>query len=325
MPALVTVGLVTWNSAAHLDRCLRALACQTHPAIELVVIDNASVDDSRERVCRQFPEALQIQNTANYGFARAHNQAIQAGQGAYYLALNPDVILEPEYIAHLVAALEQHPGCGAAGGKLLLDNGLIDSTGLFIDRKRRQYLRGNNQADAGQFDIAGEVFGLDGAAPLFRRAMIEDVAEDGQFFDETFFSYKEDVDVAWRARLLGWKAWYTPLARGVHVRTFRPGQRERGSRETRRYSVRNRYLLLLKNEFGPAWRRDWPRIVLYDLAILAFILLRERASLAALADLRRVWSATARRRKDIMRRKRVADAACLDWFSPPPLVGNPRP
>lgn len=313
-PPLVTVGLVTWNSAAPLDACLTALAGQTWPHLELIVVDNASTDDSLAQVQRRWPTAQVLANTENRGYAGGHNQALRLARGAYYLALNPDVVLAPEYVAQLVTALEARPECGAAGGKLLLAPGQLDSTGLFIDRRRRQYLRGHGEADRGQYP-AGPVFGLDGAAPLYRRAMLEEVAFEGQVFDEAFFAYKEDVDLAWRARWLGWGAWYAPEAVAEHTRTFRPGRRERGNTFTRRLSVRNRYLLLMKNEMPAGWRRDGLRILLYDLAILGYLLLREPRSLGALREAYQLWPVMRRWRADLAARRRVPPEAALEWHT----------
>jgi GT2 family glycosyltransferase len=306
--------LVVWNSADYLPACLQAIQGQTHPSIEVIVVDNASGDDSL-RCCASAAASVQlVRNPTNYGFARAHNQAISLAKGQYYLALNPDVVMGPDYVRLLVSALEADPRCGMAGGKLLSEPNLIDSTGLFLDRKRRQYLRGHRELDSGQYDQAGEVFGIDGAAPLYRQLMIDDVAENGHFFDESFVTYKEDVDVAWRARWLGWRAWYIPAATAGHRRTFRPGQRQRGNRDTRRYSVRNRYLALIKNETAEGWRRDWLRITIYDIGILTYLLLREQASLAALWDVYCLWPIMKRKHIELMRRRRATGKAMLQWM-----------
>src|SRR5438067_1361125 len=129
---LVTIGLVLWNSAEHLASCLAGMRAQTYPSCELIVVDNASADGSLSFLTPYDASARTVRNTSNLGFARAHNQAIALAQGQYYLALNPDVVMEPGYISALVCALEQCVDCGMAGGKLLLDPVLIDSTGLFL-------------------------------------------------------------------------------------------------------------------------------------------------------------------------------------------------
>lgn len=316
---LVSIGLVTWNSARYLSACLNAFARQHYGNSELIVVDNGSDDDSLQQVLRLCPIATVIRNGTNTGFCHAHNQAIGVSRGIYYLALNPDVEMQAGYIQELVRALEELEKCGSAVGKLLLasaDNSApqLDSAGLFLDRRRRQFIRGHGQLDQGQYDTAGEVFGPDGAAPLYRRTMLEDTRIEGQYFDESFFAHKEDVDLAWRARLFGWSCWYQPSALAFHHRSFRPGRRETISSDVKLHAVKNRYFLLMKNETSAGWRRDWPYILWYDLGILIYTCLFERSSLRALALL---WQARMRLkswRTDIRRRTRVSDREILGWF-----------
>lgn len=316
---LVSIGLVTWNSSRHLTACLAALGQQIHESLETIVVDNSSTDESLATVTAHLPGARIIRNATNEGFCRAHNQAIHLTQGSYYLALNPDVVMQPGYVAALVSALEESPQYGSAGGKLWLPREgdepvRIDSTGLFLDRRRRQYLRGHGEADRGQYDQAGEVFGVDGAAPLYRRTMLDDAQVDREFFDESFFAHKEDVDLAWRARLLGWRSMYVPEATAYHQRSFRPGRRTPMAPSIRIDAIKNRYLLLLKNESRLGWRRDGPRIAWYDLRILAYLCLFERTSLAAFARLRRQWARALEWRRQIWQRARVEPQQMLEWF-----------
>ena len=299
MKPLVSVGVVTWNSAADLPRCLEAIAAQSHPRLEVIIVDNGSQDDSLSIVAARCPQAVVVRNGGNAGFCRAHNQAIRVATGAFYLPLNPDVVMEPGYVATLAGALERLPAdYGSAGGKLLQSGSVpetgpprLDSTGLFIDRRRRQYLRGHGEVDRGQYQLEEEIFGVDGAAPLYRRAMLEDVTFQGEYFDESFFSHKEDVDLAWRARLLGWRCRYVPEAVAHHRRTFRPGVGKRRNIDAaiKLHGVKNRYLLLLKNESWRGLRRDAIPVAVYDLASLGYLLLKERTSLAALTLLRQAW------------------------------------
>jgi len=154
---LVSIGLVTWDSAVYLSGTIGALIRQSYRSTELTVVDNGSRDNSLEIVKHYCPEAATIQNATNTGFCQAHNQAIRASKGSYYLALNPDIEMEPDYILNLVHSLEQKRSCGTAVGKLLLLPGegsiyRIDSAGLFIDRRRRQFLRGHGDIDRGASD-----------------------------------------------------------------------------------------------------------------------------------------------------------------------------
>ncbi len=320
---LVSVGLVTWNSAVHLPSCLRALACQEHTNIELIVVDNASTDNSLSLVEQYFPSAKIIRNTSNTGFCHAHNQAIAASEGKYYLPLNPDVEMEKGYVSNLVQALENRKGYGSVAGKLLLKPcneypHRIDSTGLFLDRRRREYVRGHGELDEGQYDDPCEIFGVDAAAPLYRREMLEDIKIDGQYFDENFFAYKEDTDLSWRARLLGWRCYYQPLAVAYHLRTFKPNQKPNQRKvifpSVKVNAVKNRYLLLIKNETALGWRRVWFPILWYDLKIFVYICLFERTSLKAIGLLKEAWPQALAWRHEISRRTRLRPTDILQWF-----------
>lgn len=315
----VSIGLVTWNSERYISTCLRGLRQQDGVAYELIVVDNGSSDQSLARVQQELPDARIVSNPRNNGFCGAHNQAIRLARGEYYLPLNPDIQLQPGYLAAMVAALQSDPACGMAAARLYLGtpeepSGRLDSTGLFMDRKRRQTLRGHGELDTGQYACQEEVFGVDGSAPLYRREMLEDVMIDGQYFDETFFAHKEDVDLCWRARLLGWKCIYTPQAVAYHERQFRPGQRKNMASEIRLDAVKNRYLLTIKNETPAGWRRDWLPILWYDLKIVAYMLLLERSSLPALARAWRLRPTALVWRREIMRRRKAADDDLLRWF-----------
>jgi GT2 family glycosyltransferase len=315
---VVSIGVVTWNSEEDLAACLEGVAAQENPTLELIVVDNGSTDGSVDMVRKAYPAAVVLTNPENEGYCRAHNQAITLARGEFYLGLNPDVRLLPGYIERMVRALRDRPEYGSAVGKLWQttdhDPRLLDSTGLFLDRRRHQYLRGHGQPDLGQYDQAGEIFGVDGAVAFHRRKMLEDVAFEGQYFDEQFFSYMEDVDLAWRARLLGWKSWYEPSAQAFHRRRFKPGGRGRMEREIRRVAVKNRYLMILKNEGAEEWRRDRWRVRLYDLEILGYILLLEQSSLASYTLFREQKDRAQAWRREIWKKARAQTAERMDWF-----------
>jgi GT2 family glycosyltransferase len=309
---VVSISIVTFNSARELPACAEGLRQQTCGPLELIVVDNGSTDDSIEVARALLPSAAIITNGTNLGFARAQNIGISHSCGEFFMPLNPDVRLAPRYLERLVAALRSDAQIGTTCGKLLLDDSgagasqrLIDSTGLFLNRARRQYLRGHGEPDRGQYERSTEVFGACGAAPLFRRSMLEDVRVDGEYFDTDFFMHKEDVDLAWRARLFGWKAIYEPGAAALHRRSFRPGVRSPVGDELKAHAIKNRYLTIVKNEQLSNLLRDWPWMFGYDLGILAYLLVRERSSLAGIVALLRLLPDALRKRRTIMRRARV--------------------
>lgn len=316
---LVSVGLVTLNSESDIPACLHRLGDLRYPNLEVTVVDNGSSDRSVELVRQGWSAARLIENGRNEGFCRAHNAAIRVSRGKYYLALNPDVQLLPGFLERLVLALENHPRHGAAMGKLLRpsrdDPPILDTAGLMMNRSRHQYLRGHGEPDRGQYETAGEIFGADGAAPLYRREMLEDVKVQGQYFDEQFFAYMEDVDLAWRSRLLGWGSWFEPAAVAFHARTFKPGRRRAIPAPMRRVAVRNRYLMLVKNEGREEFRRDWWRVLGYDLGIWAYLLLFEQSSLGALGMLREQWDEGLAQRRIIWSRVKALPRERMQWFT----------
>lgn len=317
----VSITIVTWNSRLFIVSCLHSLSEQTLKDFEVTVIDNGSRDGTVELIEERFGRLFRlIRNGSNEGYCRAHNKGVAASTGKYVLTLNPDVFLAPTFLERMVQAISATGDIGSANGKLLRvgpssfeENGfrippgepIIDSTGLMMLPTRRQFLRGHMSKDEGQFDQMTEVFGPDGAAALYRREMLEDVRIDGQYFDESFFSHKEDVDLAWRAQLRGWKSVYAPDAVAYHVRGFKPGDRVGMSPEVKRHAVKNRYLMMLKNELLSTFLRDWLHILSYEIRILGYILLFERSSLRAYWDSIRLAPHALHWRKIIQRRRKA--------------------
>lgn len=319
---VVSVTIVTWNSGETIKSCLDALFNQTFTKIETIVVDNNSTDRTLE-ILRQYPFIEVLPQDSNLGFCRGHNLAIDKSRGKYVLPLNPDVVMTETYMANLLKAIESDPEVGMVSGKLLLSPantslptaGLIDTTGLFLKKTRQQYLRGHGRADSDAYNQSDYIFGACGAAPLYRREMLEACKFEGQYFDETFFAHKEDVDLAWRAQLLGWKSLYTPQAIAFHPRTFRPGRRQGLSEEIRMHAVKNRYLLLLKNELISTFLRHALPILFYDLKIFAYILLFEPSSLKGLLKVFTLAPTALRWRKFIMSHKKVDDNYILIWIN----------
>ena len=144
--------------------------------------------------------------------------------------------------------------------------------------------------------------------------MIEDISFDGEFFDEDFFAYREDADVAWRAQLMGWKCLYVPEARGWHVRRVTPERRKELPAEINWHSVKNRFLMRMKNAGGQLLLTLLPQMLLRDLLIIGYAVLLDRKLLSALIfpikNWRRLWA----KRKWIQSRRRVPNRDLMKWF-----------
>jgi GT2 family glycosyltransferase len=188
-------------------------------------------------------------------------------------------------------------------------------TWLDIEKKRRQVCYAQFLPDHEQDSSPRFVFAIDGAAMLLRRTMLEEIQVEGEYYDEDFFAGKEDLDISWRAQLCGWKCLYVPSAIGSHFRTFTPRDQRSGiSRALKAGSIRNRYLLMLKNDLVKHFVRHFPHIAIYDLKILAYILLYEPSSLEGYAQALRLVPRALQKRRVIMNRKKVDDAYILQWF-----------
>jgi GT2 family glycosyltransferase len=329
---LISVTIVTYNSGRFIKRCLESILAQKYPSKEVVVIDNASNDGTVD-ILEQFEDRCKIvYNRENIGFAAAQNQAIGLSSGDWALTLNPDVLLAPNFIQSLVEAGRLDPRVGSVCGKLLTmtssfglpDKPLVDSTGIYFTPMMRHLDRGSQEADNGHFLNYEYVFGATAAAALYRREMIADVAEGGEFFDPDFFVYREDADVAWRAQLLGWRCLYTPHARGYHVRNVLPGNRRALPPEINMHSVKNRFLMRIKNITSGVYRRNLFWITLRDVVVVSCVLVREHTSLKAFWFLARNWRRFVAKRRDIMARRRVTDEYLASWFSYTP-VSRPAP
>jgi GT2 family glycosyltransferase len=307
MPPVVktTVLLMSVDEAPMLSRSLPAVLAQ-EPRPEVVVVDNASTDETPEIASRHGVGYLRLPSRRTY--AAALNEAIRCTDGEAVLLLNADCFLRPGFLAPMVRRLED-PSVGSVAPKLVRvgESGEIDAAGLFVTRWRKNGLVGFGRPSIG-FSTPGEAFGADGAAALYRRTTLEQCALDGEVLDEEMALWASDVDLAWRAQLLGWRCAYEPRAVADHVRRYSPATRQRMSPEARRLQFRNRYLMMVKNETGAGLRRDGPMLAAYELLVLGHVLLRERHLLAAYRDAWRLLPGARRRRRLVQARRRVAMA-----------------
>ncbi len=324
---LVSVTLVTYNSGRFIKRCLESVLAQKYPNLEIIIVDNASTDGTVD-ILEPFASRCRIYyNEKNIGFAAAQNQAISLSSAEWVLTLNPDVLLLPNFIQNLVEAGNVDPKVGTVCGKLLSilatfdlpEEQLVDSTGIYFTPNMRHLDRGSQEIDQGHYLNFEYVFGATAAAALYRRSMIEDIAIQDEFFDPDFFVYREDADVAWRAQLFGWRCLYTPLARGYHVRNVLPGNRRALPPEINMHSVKNRFLMRIKNMTPDLYRRNWFAITSRDIVVLGACLLHEHTSLKAFGYLAQNWRRVWQKRQEIMRRRKAKDDYISSWFSFQPI------
>ncbi len=304
--APVAVVIVSWNSATYLPGCLNSLRALARAPAEVVVVDGGSADGSADLVRREFPECKLIACADNVGFCRGNNLGINACTSPFVLALNPDTRLQPDFLERLLPAFDD-PRVGMAGGKLLrFDGRTLDSAGQMLGRSRQPIDRGYGRVDEGRFDSDAEVFGICAAAALYRRAMLEAIADPGRaYFDEAFFAFVEDLDLAWRARRAGFRASYRHRAIGYHARggsAARPTRSRRAAMlshtpEIRYHIVKNRYLTILRNDTFGGYLGNLPMIWARDVATFALLLASSPAVLTRLWRSRGLFAAALRKRR----------------------------
>lgn len=325
---LVSVILINFNGVEDLEACLRSLFLQDYEQIELCLIDNRSMDGSPEAL-REFAydsesrrrfwgdSPLLILNEQNVGFSLALNQGIKASAGEVIVPLNPDVVLERGFISSIVAPLAE-PDVGSVTGKLLRfppggkDN-VVDSVGHQIFRNRLAKDRGEGEPGATSFLERETIFGTCGAAAAYSRRMLDDVAVDGEYFDEDFFAFWEDLDLDWRANLRGWRCIYEPAAIAYHRRG---GTGYRKTLLVEYHNYKNRYLMIIKNDSVLYLLRNLPGILVTEVLKGGALLLRCPRALLSLLEVARLMPSMLRKRREIQSRRIVPAREIEEMLDP---------
>jgi GT2 family glycosyltransferase len=301
---LLSVIIPNWNGARHLPTCLGSLRRQTYPHLEVILVDNASSDESVALVRRDYPEAVLVQLDENLGLTGGINRGIQAARGEIIAPLNNDTEVAPGWAEALVTALLDHPEAGMSASKMLLFDrrDTLHSAGDAYGVDGIPVNRGVWQKDEGQFDADEYIWGGCGGAVAYRRAMLDDIG----LLDEDLFMYCEDVDLNWRAQLAGYKCVFAPQAIVYHHLSATGGGEIASF-----YTGRNTLWVLAKNYPGELLRRHWQAIVRAQLSIARDALrawrgaaarARLRGQLAGLLGLPR-WL---RKRRAIQARRKVS-------------------
>ncbi len=338
--AKVSVHIASWNHAHALPDALESLRAQTFLDFTLTLIDNASADGSVEAVRTGFPEATVLRNFKNLGTAHAHNQALELARNRwadddkrgrssvdrYVLIMAPDVILTPDFLEKMCAAVDGRYGIGSACGKLLRvrpgrEEGdkpeftdVIESTGIVIRRSRRVHERAAGARDGSELAGAEEVFGAPGALALYRAEALEQLREtDGEAFDGDFFTYKEDVDVAWRLRLLGWTSAHVPGALAYRSRGTSGSARR--SPMLDRLAIRNHLLLTMKNDDPVNRLLHLPWIAVAAVGGVFSTLFLAPAALGGYLEAFALFPKMRRKRRLLMARRKASPRSIRAWFA----------
>jgi len=280
---IVSIIVVTRGTKDYLKSCLDSLKKQTYSAFEIIAIDNSLNQNFSQGIGKYYPEIKLYSSPENLFYCAALNLGIETSRGDFALCLNDDVILDKKFIEEALKAFSIDERIGMVSGKILRSDGkTIDSTGLFLSLWWTARERGYGLKDEGQYEKEEYIFGVNGAVAFYRRKMLEDIKIDSDYFDAGYHIFYEDLDVAWRAKNLGWKAYYVPRAIAYHVRgatvrlgcgVNKPFARRYLSNDLHFNLAKNRYLTLIKNESYLGFLLHLPFILFYDLLVWGYILI----------------------------------------------------
>jgi GT2 family glycosyltransferase len=296
-----------------LPACLGSLLQQSYRELEIIVADGASSDSTSELLARRFPSVRELRLRSNAGFAGNVNAGLRIARGEVLLLLNNDAQADIDWVAQSVRALQLHPEIGSVASKVLFADELtVNSAGDLLCRDGSAAQRGNGHPDGNEWNVPTNVFGASGGAAAYRREMLRDVG----LFDEAFFMYLEDVDLAFRAQLRGWSCLYWPSARVSHI-----GGASAGGVLASFYNGRNLIRLLAKNLPSGLLPRMWPAIARYQVRRMRMALASWRGAAARatvrgqLVGLMELPSHLAAR-PAVQRRRRVSDERIYALMSP---------
>ncbi|MFH2136994.1 MAG: glycosyltransferase [Candidatus Omnitrophota bacterium] len=283
-------GIITTAARRENDllNLLSALEELTIPLQKIYIIYDGTVSLSERILKSGLTQAVVwIRSASQVPITFEQNKVISQISQKYILLMNDDIIPDPYFLQFLISSLEQMNEVGMGCGKLIrMDKQTIDSAGQIISRSRRPIDRGYGEKDRGQFDTPGFVFGCCGAAVLYRRDMLQDISiSPGEYFDNEYNMFYDDLDISWRAQNQGWKAFYNPKAIAYHHRGLTAKINKPKLKFLEKYSfawlssrlksdlVKNRYMTIIKNDNLKGFILNLPFIFLYDLKLWTYLLI----------------------------------------------------
>ena len=243
----VSVIIVSWNNRSELKDCLDSLRSQSDQNFEIIVIDNQSNDGTAQMVKTDYPEVIIRPMESNLGFAEGCNCGIEIAKGDWFCTLNSDAIADPEWIAQIYAGInDADPDVGMFQSKVLFrkNPNQINSTGMVLLATGGSGDRSFNAPNTHN-DAVEEIFVPSASAAVYRKKMLLEAKLESGYFDRTFFMYSEDLDLGWRCRLMGWKAYYLPGAVVFHV--YQSSSKKWGDKWADLQCRKNRVRTLIKN------------------------------------------------------------------------------
>lgn len=330
MNPLVSINLVVYNEEKRVKKCLDAVFGQTYKNIEVLIFDNCSADKTLEIVKNNFPQARIHKSDKNYGFGPGQNRAAKITNGKYIIGLCADVWLKEDFIEKAVEAMEKNEKIGALQAKIyrLIDgrkSDIIDTCGFEIYKSRRIVNRGHGAKDTGKFNSPEEIFSYEGACPFWRREALDDAAVFGEYHDEDYFWYGDDIDLGWRLHLLGWTNFFAPQVIAWHERqtTKRLSKsrwdfiRQRKTLPSRKkmYDWVNTHLTFVKNELGLLIWPDFVKFINREIQLFIYILFFEPYTIiVGLPRFIKYLPRAIKKRREIMKRRKISIEEIKKWY-----------
>lgn len=214
-PSLVSIVIPNWNGKRFLKSCLDSINEQSYGKVETWIVDNGSSDGSVELLKESYPEVKLVCFDHNTGFAPAVNAGIRASSGEFVALINNDTIVDRDWVKELVEVLGTRPELGSVGCKMLgyEDPEILDGVGDGYRRGGLPGRIGHGEKDIGLFNKERYILGACGGAAMYKRSLFDDIG----MFDDDYFAYLEDVDMALRAQSAGYKCLYVPSAVIYHL------------------------------------------------------------------------------------------------------------
>lgn len=332
----VAIGIVTYNARNYLPFCLNSIQEQTFKDYQILIIDNGSSDDTIAYLNEKFPHYKVVSHKENLGFSQAFNQIISWTKSEYVFCVNQDTVLAKDYIAKAVEFLDQHQDAGGVSGKLLrwifqddVKTKIIDSVGQQIFKNHKVTDKGAGEVDTGQYDKVEEVFGISGALPIYRRNALDSVALKNkhgkyEYFDENYFSYKEDVDLAWRMRLVDWKLYCVPQALAYHDRSIASTDMQtdwqiatahrKKNKLINFLSYRNHLLTIYKNEFRVNLWGTFFQTLPYEIKKFMFMKLFNRINNKKFRNFRQLLPLMKHKRIQVQKMTKIRAKEISKWY-----------
>jgi len=353
---IITVNYVVRNGGQYVRFFLDSLKKQTFKDFEVHVWDNNSDDDTREIIKNEYPEFKLHESKENIGVwaafeklvhleAKLPSEDVLGSLASKYVICMTDVILKEDFIEKAIAVMEKEPQAGALQAKIyqmeLYNHGtwnmehgtkIIDTLGFKIFRSRKIINLGQGEEDKGQYNNLKEVFAVEGAVPIFRREALESCRINGWLIDPDYRSgplgYGDDLDLAWRMRLFGWKHVLSHEVVAYHDRSTtkdtssgaisylkRVKERRKIDIQKRRLDWRNTRFTIIKNDYIINILRDLPRIISREIAVFGYTLMFEPQVLREIGNFIKYLPRMIKRRGQIMKKAKASPKEMRQWIT----------